>query len=125
MTKTSFNQKGNQIDGIKKAAEIHKRYNLQVYPVDVEEIAGKEGLIITTWPLLPPVEEVKVGLNIGLKEGLSAEWRRWDIAHALGHHLLAHKGNQLVLSEEYERNKNEKQTNSQLIYLCLLKSLKN
>ncbi len=82
--------------GIKKAAELHERYGPLDYPVDAEGVARREGLTITIWPLLPPVEEVKVGHNIGLKEGLSREWRRWDIAHALGHHLLLHRGNQLV-----------------------------
>ncbi|MDP4280189.1 MAG: hypothetical protein QQM50_06555 [Dehalococcoides mccartyi] len=110
---------------MEKAAEVRKLYNLQVYPVDVEEIARKEGLIITTWPLLPPVEEVKVGCNIGLRDGLSNVWRRWDIAHALGHHLLLHRGNQLVLGEKYERNKNEKQTTLRLISLCLTRSFRN
>jgi len=101
---------------IEKAAELHKRYSPLRYPIDAEDIARKEGLTINTWPLLPPVEEVKVGRNIGLTEGLSIEWRRWDIAHALGHHLLMHRGNQLVLGEKYERNKNEKPMNSQPIF---------
>jgi hypothetical protein len=122
LQKVNLNRIGGLMLEKKKALEIRKRYCLQVYPVDVEEIARKEGLTITTWPLLPPVEEVKIGLNIGLKEGLSAEWRRWDIAHALGHHILMHRGNQLVLGEKYGRNKNEKRTNSQLIYSCLPKS---
>ena len=82
--------------GIEKAAELHERYSSLNYPIDIEDIAKREGLTITTWPLLPPVQEVKVGRNIGLMEGLSSEWRRWDIAHALGHHLLSHHGNQLV-----------------------------
>lgn len=82
--------------GIKKAAEVRKRYSPLDYPVDVEEIARREGLTVTIWPLIPPVEEVKVGHCIGLSEGLSSEWRRWDIAHALGHHFLMHHGNQLV-----------------------------
>ncbi len=79
-----------------KAAELRKRYSPLGYPVDIEDIARREGLKITDWPLLPPVEEVKVGRSIGLRKGLSREWRRWDIAHALGHHLL-HHGNQLLV----------------------------
>jgi hypothetical protein len=82
--------------GVEKAAELHKRYGPLDYPVDAEDIARKEGLTITIWPLVPPVEEVKVGRIIGLSEGLSNEWRRWDIAHALGHYVLGHRGNQLV-----------------------------
>ncbi len=83
--------------GIKKAAELDKRYGPFNYPIDAEDIAKREGLTVTTWPLLPPVEEVKVGRSIGVRDGLSSEWRRWDIAHALGHHLL-HHGNQLLAS---------------------------
>ena len=52
--------------------------------------------MITDWPLLPPVDEMKVGHIVGLRKGLSREWRRWDIAHALGHQLL-HHGNQLTV----------------------------
>lgn len=80
---------------IEKVEKLYKRYGLLDFPVDAEDIARREGLTITNWPLLPPVEEVKVGHSVGLSEGLSTEWRRWDIAHALGHHLL-HRGNQLV-----------------------------
>jgi len=82
--------------GLSKASELHKRYGPFGYPIDIEDIAKREGLKITDWPLLPPVEEVKVGRRIGLREGLSSELRRWDIAHALGHHLL-HYGNQLLM----------------------------
>ena len=82
--------------GKKKAAELHKRYGRFEYPIDIETVAAGEGLRVITWPFLPPVDEVKVGHNIGIREGLLSEWRRWDIAHAIGHHLM-HHGNQLLL----------------------------
>jgi len=82
--------------GKKKAAELHERYGQFEYPIDIEAVVVREGLRVITWPLLPPVEEVKVGSSIGIREGLSSEWRRWDIAHAIGHHLM-HRGNQLLL----------------------------
>jgi Zn-dependent peptidase ImmA (M78 family) len=81
----------------KKAVELHKRYGSFEYPIDIEDVAKKEGLKVIDWPLLSPVNEVKRGNWIGIREGLSSEWRRWDIAHALGHHLM-HHGNQLSLS---------------------------
>jgi len=81
----------------KKAAELHKRYGQLGYPIDIEDVARKEGLKVIDWPLLSPVNEVKRGEWIGIREGLSSEWRRWDIAYALGHHLM-HHGNQLSLS---------------------------
>ena len=83
----------------KKAAELHKRYRLLEYPIDIEDVARKEGLKVINWPLLSPVEEIKRGKWIGIREGLSSEQRRWNIAHALGHHLM-HHGNQLLLTEK-------------------------
>jgi len=110
---------------IEKAAQLHKRYGPLIYPIDAEDIARREGLTITDWPLLPPIEEVKVGQNVGLRDGLSAEWRRWDIAHALGHHLLLHHGNQLVFRVKSDRNKKMRQIRSPLIFSCLKVNFKN
>jgi hypothetical protein len=107
---------------IEKAAELHERYGPLDYPIDVEDIARREGLTITNWPLLPPVEEVKVGQNVGLRDGLSSEWRRWDIAHVLGHHLLLHRGNQLVFRTRSDKSKKMRQTSSLPIFLCLRRS---
>ncbi|MFH0769006.1 MAG: hypothetical protein V1932_05520 [Chloroflexota bacterium] len=90
-----------QVIGLSKAAELHRRYGPFAYPIDIEDIATREGLKITDWPLLPPVDEVKVGRSIGLRKGLSDNWRRWDIAHALGHHLL-HHGNQLLAPSSHQ-----------------------
>ncbi len=87
--------------GREKAAELHKRHGPLDYPIDAEDIANREGLTVITWPFLLPVEEVKVGRSIGIKDGLSTEWRRWDIAHALGHHLL-HHGNQLLAPSSHQ-----------------------
>ncbi len=111
--------------GIEKAAELHKRYGPFDYPIDAEAIANREGLTVVMWPLLPPVEEVKVGHSIGVREGLSSEWRRWDIAHALGHHLLLHRGNQLVFRTQSDRDRKVRQMSSLPIFLCLRRSFKN
>jgi hypothetical protein len=54
-----------------KAVEIFNKYRPLVLPVDAEDIAKRERLTITIWPLLTPVKEVKVGRNIGLRDGLS------------------------------------------------------
>jgi len=86
---------------IKEAAQLHKRYGQLDYPIDIEDVAKKEGLKVIDWPLLSPVNEVKRGNWIGIREGLSSEWRRWDIAHALGHHLL-HHGNQLLVPSSHQ-----------------------
>lgn len=86
---------------LSKATELRKRYGPLGYPIDIEDIARREGLRVTDWPLLPPVEEVKVGRSVGVRKGLSSEWRRWNIAHALGHYLL-HHGNQLLAPSSHE-----------------------
>jgi len=83
----------------KKAAELHKRYRPLEYPIDIEDVAKNEGLKVINWPLLSPIEEVKSGRWVGIREGLSSEQRRWAIAHAIGHHLM-HHGNQLLLAEK-------------------------
>jgi len=80
----------------KRAEKLYKKYGPSEFPIDAEDLARREGLNIITWPFLSPVEEVKVGRNIGVRDNLSSQQRRWDIAHALGHHLL-HHGNQLLL----------------------------
>ncbi len=81
---------------VDKAAKLRKRYGQLGYPVDIEYIARREGLTIADWDLLPR-DEIKVGRVVGLRKGLPHEWRRWNIAHALGHELLRHRGNQLLL----------------------------
>ena len=83
----------------KKAEELNNRYEEFDYPIDVEDVARKEGLKVIDWPLLSPVNEVKRGKWVGIRKGLSSEQRRWDIAHAIGHHLM-HHGNQLLLTEK-------------------------
>lgn len=110
--------------GREKAAELHKQYGPLDYPIDVEDIANKEGLTIIIWPFIAPVEEVKVGRSIGIKEGLSIEWRRWDIAHALGHHLL-HHGNQLVFRMQLDGDRRVRQVSSLVIFLCPRRSFRN
>jgi len=72
----------------KKAAELHKRYMSLEYPIDIEDVARNEGLKVINWPLLPPMEEVKRGKWVGIRDGLSSEQRRWDIAHVTRVNLL-------------------------------------
>ena len=104
--------------GKEKAAELHKRYGQFEYPIDSEDIATREGLMVTTWPFLSPVDEVKVGHNVGIREGLSSEWRRWDIAHALGHHLLHSAEISYYLPPEIRR-KQEQEAEEFAAYLLM------
>lgn len=82
--------------GRQKAEELHQRYGKLGFPVDSEEVGTREGLTIVNWPLLPPIDAVKVGRWVAIRIGLPQDRRRWSIARALGHHLL-HRGGQLWL----------------------------
>jgi len=79
--------------------ELRKSYRQFDYSIGTEDVAKNEGLKVINWPLLSPIEEVKSGKWVGIREGLLSEQRRWDIAHAIGHHLM-HHGNQLLLAEK-------------------------
>ena len=50
-----------------------------------------------TWPF-QVLQEMKVDNVIGVAERLDAPWRRWVIAHAIGHSLL-HPGNHLWMQD--------------------------
>jgi hypothetical protein len=62
-----------------------------------DQVAGteveQEGLEVVEWNF-PTLEEVWLWPCVGVKRGLPVAWRRWVIAHALGHYSL-HRGNQL------------------------------
>lgn len=75
-----------------KASEVLARYAFSV-PVDVERIVEAEGLEVVERGFLT-LEEVWLYPCIAVKRGLPRAWRRWVIAHALGHYFL-HRGNQL------------------------------
>ena len=62
-------------------------------PVDVERIAEAEGLEVVEWGF-PTLEEAWFPPVIAVRAGLDPPWRRWVIAHALGHYYL-HRGNQV------------------------------
>lgn len=64
--------------------------------LDVEWLAGREGLTIIRLVFPPNLHEIKYGPIVGLATQLSVAEQRWCIAHAIGHHHL-HPGNQLWL----------------------------
>ena len=61
--------------------------------VDAEAVANMVGLVVKPWPLKVQ-EEIQMGHFIGVAERLDPQWRRWVIAHAVGHKLM-HPGNHL------------------------------
>ena len=65
--------------------------------VDAEAVAVDLGLEVRLWPL-EVLMEMQMDCVVAVAERLDPEWRRWVIAHAIGHRLL-HPGNHLVLSK--------------------------
>ena len=80
----------------RKAVELRKKLGLQGQ-VDAEEVANILGLDVVSWPMQVQ-EEMQMGRYIGVAERLDARWRRWVIAHAIGHRLL-HTGNHLWIRD--------------------------
>ena len=80
----------------RKAVELRKKLGLHGR-VDSEAVANILGLDVVPWPMKVQ-EELQMGYTIGVAERLDARWRRWVIAHAIGHRLL-HSGNHLWIRD--------------------------
>ena len=80
----------------RKAVELRKKLGLHGR-VDAEAVASILGLDVVPWPM-EVQEELQMGRYIGVAERLDARWRRWVIAHAIGHRLL-HTGNHLWIRD--------------------------
>ena len=80
----------------RKARELRRKLGLSGR-VDAETVAGILGLEVVTWPL-DVQEEMQMDRYIGVAERLDPRWRRWVIAHAIGHRLL-HSGNHLWIRD--------------------------
>ncbi len=81
-----------------KATRLAKKLRQKVSGkgcIDVEAIAHMLGFEVIVQPFVD-VYEVKVGEYIAVAERLSPDWRRWSIAHAIGHRMM-HDGNALWL----------------------------
>ena len=63
--------------------------------IDAEAVAVSLGLEVHPWPL-EVLSELQVDGVVAVAKRLDPEWRRWVIAHAIGHRLL-HPGNHLWL----------------------------
>ena len=78
----------------RKALDLRGKLGLHGQ-VDAEAVANVLGLTVV--PLkLEGLQELMVDDCIGVAERLPPDWRRWVIAHALGHRVL-HPGNHLWL----------------------------
>lgn len=65
--------------------------------VDAEAVASRLGLDVSDRPFRV-LQEMQVGGVIGVARRLDPPWRRWVIAHAIGHSIL-HPGNHLWMRE--------------------------
>ncbi len=83
---------------VEKARDLLRRYPELSFPVNMEDVLGKEGCEVVEWSFASPVREVKRGRWVGMAHGLDQPEARYLMAHALGHHLL-HCGNQLWFRE--------------------------
>ena len=79
-----------------KATGLRRKLGLSGQ-VDAEAVANMLGLDVVPWPL-EVQEEMQMGRYIAVAERLDARWRRWVIAHAIGHRLL-HSGNHLWIRD--------------------------
>ena len=79
-----------------KAVELRRRLGLRGQ-VDTEEVANLLGLEVIPWSMQVQ-EEMLMGRYIGVARRLDPRWRRWVIAHAIGHRLL-HPGNHLWIRD--------------------------
>jgi Zn-dependent peptidase ImmA (M78 family) len=80
----------------RKAVELRRRLGLRGR-VDTEEVANLLGLEVVPWSMQVQ-EEMLLGRYIGVAQRLDPRWRRWVIAHAIGHRLL-HPGNHLWIRD--------------------------
>lgn len=76
----------------RKAIELRAKLRLQGQ-VDAEAVANVLGLTVVSLKL-ERLQELTVDDCIGVAERLTPAWRRWVIAHAVGHKVL-HPGNHL------------------------------
>ncbi len=65
--------------------------------MDAEGVANHLELEVWTWPFRV-LQEMQTDSVIGVAQRLDAPWRRWVIAHAVGHSLL-HPGNHLWMRD--------------------------
>lgn len=75
----------------KRGASLRQEMGLRGQ-VAVHALTDELGLVVKRLPLRV-FEEMRLGKFIAIADRLEPEWRRWDIAHAVGHGPL-HVGNQ-------------------------------
>ncbi len=90
----------------RRAVELRRRLGL-CGRVDSLAVADILGLEVTQRPLRK-LRELKIGEFVCIARRLEPEWKRWCVAHAIGH-MLMHPGNHVWtrrhtgLAHKYER----------------------
>ena len=74
----------------RKAVELRRKLELRG-KVDAEAVANRLGLTVQPWPM-DGHEELRVDDVICVAQRLGPDWRRWVVAHSIGHRLM-HPGN--------------------------------
>lgn len=80
----------------RRGRELRLELNLRGR-VDAEEVARRLGLEVCEWAFRV-LQEMQIDGVIAVANRLDASWRRWVIAHAIGHWVL-HPGNHLWMQE--------------------------
>ena len=70
----------------RRGGELRRELGLQGR-VDAEAVADQLGLEVWMWRFRV-LQEMQVDNSIAVAERLDAPWRRWVVAHAIGHSLL-------------------------------------
>ena len=70
----------------KRGASLRQEVGLRGQ-VDVHALTDELGLVVKRLPFRV-FEEMRVAKFIAIADRLEPEWRRWDIAHAVGHGIL-------------------------------------
>lgn len=77
---------------------VAKRISKTFGTNDPETIAQREGLEVMAIPLPQRWWDILLWDFVAIRNDISLPWRRWCLAHCLGHHFM-HHGNQLRLTE--------------------------
>ncbi|MDP6452625.1 MAG: ImmA/IrrE family metallo-endopeptidase [SAR202 cluster bacterium] len=78
-----------------RADELSRVLKLRGF-VDIESVVNMLGLRVYERDMDPELQEVKSGALIAVRKDLPPEWKRFVIAHAIGHHQL-HVGNHVFM----------------------------
>ncbi len=79
---------------MRKGAELRRKLRWRG-EVDAEHVAHILGMTVISWPMQVQ-EELQVDGYVAVAERLDSRWRRWVIAHAIGHRLM-HPGNHMLM----------------------------